>query len=271
MKNISFVTRSDDAASSIAANTAIERVVSAGFIKNVSIMAPGAFVEDACRRFGKRADVCFGMHATLNAEWDRVKWKPLTGLDESSGLVDADGYFLPDPREFRKTKPQIPVILREYDAQLKKLRDAGFDIKYFDSHMMPEMVIEGLDDAIQDWVRENGLVDHMHFYKFPPDLERFTSGEVGIFTYLRSVPDGQYFFLIHPAVYGEEMLRTGNSQTPGETVAKQRDKEYRTYSSALNVWLLRHVFGIRPLRYDEAVPYERMSPSDFARIMGVSE
>ena len=39
MKNIRFITRADDLGSSYSANQAIEQVIDAGFIKNVSIMA----------------------------------------------------------------------------------------------------------------------------------------------------------------------------------------------------------------------------------------
>jgi predicted glycoside hydrolase/deacetylase ChbG (UPF0249 family) len=73
MKNIRFITRADDLGGSYSANQAIEQVIDAGFIKNVSIMACGPAVEDAARRLAHRKDVCFGMHTTLNAEWDRVK------------------------------------------------------------------------------------------------------------------------------------------------------------------------------------------------------
>ncbi len=47
MKNIRFITRADDLGSSYSANQAIEQVIDAGFIKNVSIMACGPAVEDA--------------------------------------------------------------------------------------------------------------------------------------------------------------------------------------------------------------------------------
>ena len=71
-----LITRSDDCGSNIAANIAIEKAVGAGFIKNVSIMGCANFVEDAAERLKSCKQVCFGMHGTLNAEWDNLKWNP---------------------------------------------------------------------------------------------------------------------------------------------------------------------------------------------------
>ena len=100
MQNIRFITRADDLGSSYSANQAIEQVVDAGFIKNVSIMACAPAIEDAAQRLAHRKDVCFGMHTTLNAEWDRVKWGPVLPSEQCKGLVDQNGCFLPHPTMF---------------------------------------------------------------------------------------------------------------------------------------------------------------------------
>ncbi|MDR1028237.1 MAG: ChbG/HpnK family deacetylase [Clostridiales Family XIII bacterium] len=160
MARITFVARCDDLGSGADANQAIDAVTRAGFIKNVSVMAPGRFVEGAAELLAGRKEICFGMHATLNAEWDRVKWAPVLPLDETSGLVDENGYFLADPALFERTKPAPETILREVDAQLEKLRAAGFDIRYIDSHMFPEMFVEGMDEAMAEFAKRKGLIDH---------------------------------------------------------------------------------------------------------------
>jgi hypothetical protein len=36
-------------------------------------MACGPAIEEAAELLAHRKDVCFGMHTTLNAEWDKVK------------------------------------------------------------------------------------------------------------------------------------------------------------------------------------------------------
>ena len=42
---------------------------------------------------------------------------------------------------------------------------------------------------------------------------------------LRSIPDGQYFFIAHPALYGEDMHLTGNAEHTAEAIARGRDDE----------------------------------------------
>ena len=88
--------RADDAGSSEAANHAIRECVARGIIKNVSLMAPPAAIEHAAEVLGD-LDACFGLHVTLNAEWDGIKWGPLTNPEDVPSLVDDRGLFFGRP------------------------------------------------------------------------------------------------------------------------------------------------------------------------------
>ncbi len=268
MKDVRFITRADDAGSSRSANRAISSVLRAGFIKNVSIMAPGGFVDDAAELFADKKGICFGLHATLNAEWDRVKWGPVYAGLENSGLVDEKGMFLPDPKLFTQTKPSLDIILKELDAQLDKLSRSGFDIRYVDSHMLPEMWVAGLEDAMDAWAQRKGLLYHMYYYALPPGWERVAKDPQQLLPVLRELPSGQYFYLIHPAFSGAEMLLTGNSETSSEQVAKDRDAEARMFSRKSMKWLMRFL-SIRSMRYDEAKPGPRLSRQELMQMFGL--
>ena len=253
MSKIYFITRSDDAGSSNSANAAIAHAVKVGFIRNVSIMAPGAYTEQAAGLLAHNKNVCFGMHGTLNAEWDKVKWRPVSSIGKESGLVDTDGYFWDHPEKFTQTKPPVELIMKEYVAQLDKLTRLGFRISYIDSHMFPELYIPGMDEAVADFAKTKGLLDHMYYYKLP--------------TKLFGLPRGQYFYLTHPAVYSAEMLQTGNSECSGADIAKARAKEAKLLSSR-SFKLMTELLGIRPLRYDEAIPFkERLTVDDAQQII----
>jgi hypothetical protein len=254
MKDVRFITRSDDAGSSVSANEAIRKVIRAGFIKNVSLMAVGGKIEDAAERLlPLKKKICFGIHSVLNAEWDKVKWGPLSPMDSSGGLVDDRGYFLADPSLFEKTKPDIALILREYDAQLDKLTRLHFPITYVDSHMLPEKNIPGLMEAMNNWIETKGLVNHIYFYNLPPGFEKIAADPKKLVPVLRAIPEGQYFYISHPALYSEEMLLTGNSSGSGEAVARARSGEAALLSNPFLPLLMRFL-SIRPIRYDEAVP-----------------
>lgn len=125
-----IITRADDYASSRSANAAIARTADAGFIKNVSIMAPGPYLAEAAQLLAHRKDICFGFHMTLNAEWDQVRWGPVAAKEQVPSLVDRAGYFYQDPVLFREYPPSLQEIIAECEAQLDKLTAAGFNITY---------------------------------------------------------------------------------------------------------------------------------------------
>jgi len=267
MKHISIVTRADDAGSSHSANLAIRKVVQAGIIKNVSVMAPGRYVSEAAMLLAGNQNVCFGMHATINAEWALVKWGPVSDLPRDCGLLDEKGMFLPSPKHFEETRPPIECILKEYDAQLDKLTRAGFNISYVDSHMFPEMSIPELDSATEQWAREKGLLDHMYYYILPPGLEQVLKDPKQIVTVLRNIPEGQYFYVAHPSLNTAEMRLTGHNEASGKRVARNRGTETAIFGSKLTRALLDR-FGIQTLRYDEATPSNpRGSAEDITRLM----
>lgn len=261
MRSIHFISRADDLGSSHSANTAIERVIHAGFIKNVSVMACGPTVEAAAGLLAHRKDICFGMHTTLNAEWDKVKWSPVLPLDERSGLVDENGHFLSNPSMFVKTKPAVEVIMQEVSAQLERLHKLGFPIRYIDSHMFPEMYVEGLDQAMEEFAAKKGLLDHMYYYRIPP----FGLSISGL-DQLAQLPDGQYFTVSHPSLDTEEMRMTGNASVSGEAVAASRARETEFFSSPEICRKLQEA-GIKGIRYDEAHFDQRLTTADMIRIL----
>jgi predicted glycoside hydrolase/deacetylase ChbG (UPF0249 family) len=269
MARISFVARCDDLGSSISANRAIDAVTRAGFIKNVSVMAPGRFVAQAAELLSGRKEICFGMHTTLNSEWDRVKWAPVLPLDTKDGLVDDSGYFLADPAMFERTRPAVETILKEADAQLEKLHAAGFDIRYVDSHMFPEMFVDGMDDAMAEFAKRKGLIDHMYFYNPPPGLNDLQSDLSEIMEALKALPDGQYFFVTHPSLDTDEMRQTGNALYSGADVAKARAHETRVFSDPAVCTALRDM-GCEGMRYDEAMLQKRATIAELKQLFFAS-
>ena len=265
MSDVSFIFRTDDLGSSHSANLAIESVTIAGMFKNVSVMACGPMVEEAAQMLSGRKEICFGMHTTLNAEWDRVKWRPVLPLGKDSGLVDENGYFLADPSMFLETRPSIETIMAEVAAQLERLRALGFDVKYIDSHMFPEMFVEGLDEAMGEFIKERGLVDHMYYYNIP----RISATPSESYNPFAGLPAGQYFWVSHPSLDTEEMRMTGNAGVPGSAVAASRAAETELYSSASFTEMMRSA-GIRGVRYDEAAYEKRFTLEEIKRMLSAN-
>jgi len=266
MRNVQFITRGDDIGSSHSANLAGQKVADAGLIRNLSLMAPGPFIEEAAAMLAGRKDICFGMHTTLNAEWDRAKWGPVRMPGNQSGLVDQNGHLLPDPAAFTETKPALDTVMAEVKAQLERLRGLGFEIRYIDTHMFPERFIPGFDEAMQAFVIREGLIDHMYFYRFPDGMREFAKDPKRPLAYLRKIPAGQYFLVAHPALDTPEMRQTGNADYSGEAIARGRAAETKMYSSFITKALFA-LAGCKTIRYDEAQMGERLTVDDICKLM----
>ena len=129
---IKIITRSDDAGSSKGANQAIFEAVNHPFVKNISLMAPGHYIEEAAQYLKDKKHICLGMHFTMNAEWDNVKWGPVSPAEDVGAMLDASGNFLAEPKLSSANGVTIEMIRKEWNAQLDRLTRLGLDIRYAD-------------------------------------------------------------------------------------------------------------------------------------------
>jgi predicted glycoside hydrolase/deacetylase ChbG (UPF0249 family) len=96
-----------------------------------SIMVPCPAFDEAARIARERPDLDLGVHLTLNAEWDAVRWGPLS---DSPGLRDPEG-MLWRAREDVIRNAGADEVHRELRAQVVRALDAGIDVTHVDSHM----------------------------------------------------------------------------------------------------------------------------------------
>lgn len=96
-----LIVRADDFDSARAANAAILEAVRAGYlVRNVSCMAPGPYLDegaDALVALAHRVDI--GLHLTVNAEWDAIKWAPCAPPEKIPALLNEKGEFYPSGEE----------------------------------------------------------------------------------------------------------------------------------------------------------------------------
>lgn len=202
------------------------------------------------------------MHTVLNAEWDRVKWCPVSQQAPDCGLTDENGFFLPHPALFRETRPSVEAIMTEVRAQYDRLTELGFSIRYIDSHMFSEIYAVGMDAAMEAFAREKGLLDHMYYYNFPPIPVDYSRGPEAF----RDVPGGQYLLISHPSLDSEEMRMTGNQKVSGRKVAADRARETAVFSNPDYTRAMQDA-GIRTLRYDEAAFDQRLTPAQLDHML----
>jgi predicted glycoside hydrolase/deacetylase ChbG (UPF0249 family) len=151
---IRLITRGDDSGSNHTANTAILDAFRNGMLRNTSVMVSAPAVEEAARLLAGEVGLCCGLHATINAEWDRVRWGPVLPPEQVPSLVDEHGHFFQTTRATHDNGPVLAEIMAELQAQLDRARELGFDIRYADMHMM----FMFMDPRIVQYCRENGVI-----------------------------------------------------------------------------------------------------------------
>lgn len=260
-----LITRADDFGSAAAANHAILKAIENGsYLKNVSCMAAGPQIEEGIKElmeWKKKKDFCIGLHAMLNSEWEKIHFKSILPKEQVPSLVDADGIFAMHPMLFENKMPDVEEAIREISAQLDKLTRLGAEVDYVDTHMLPEIMVPGLMDALSEFIRSKGLIDQRYFYTFSivhqPELSGDTTLEQDQETYrkwFQTFEEGrQYINILHPAFYSKETELFYNHVLKGNQTAKTRDAEQRVMNSRiLEKYCLE--MEIRLLKYTEAVP-----------------
>ncbi|QXC61450.1 polysaccharide deacetylase family protein [Aquihabitans sp. G128] len=118
----------DDLGSSHAVNAGVYESLRTGLATSATIMVPAPWSREAASRY-RGEDV--GVHLTLNAEYDRYRWGPIT---RAPSLLDGDGGF-PRTLEDLWDHADLDESRRELRAQIERAILWGFDISHLDSHM----------------------------------------------------------------------------------------------------------------------------------------
>jgi predicted glycoside hydrolase/deacetylase ChbG (UPF0249 family) len=105
-----------------------------GTISSGSIMMPCSWARaaaDYCRAHPK---VDMGVHATLNAEWEVYRWRPLSTRDPGTGLIDDEGFLWRSAAD-AQTHDDPEAVQTELQAQVQRALDWGVPVTHLDTHM----------------------------------------------------------------------------------------------------------------------------------------
>jgi len=255
---IRLLARADDAANTRSANRAILETFEEGLVRNVSVMATGPELDHAAELLADLDGLCAGLHVTLTAEWDRPRWGPVLPPAEVPTLVDDDGHLPPHPRALARRQPAVDELLAETRAQLERLRDAGFDVAYFDDHMRHRGTLlyeaPGYVTGLAELADGEGLIDGQTVRpRLPyPDGDPVPSHADELLGRLDAAEPGERLAVGHPGYYGEETRRiTGGraDRGPGEWAATM-DGQRRMFTDE-RVLDYCDAYGVTPIRYTE--------------------
>ena len=158
-----LILTADDLGSAHAVNVGVYDALRDGLATSAALMVPGPWAREAASRY-RGEDV--GVHLTVNAEYDLVRWGPIT---HAPSLLDGDGGF-PRTAEDLAEHADIDELRRECRAQLERAIYWGFDVSHVSSHLGAMERRPELFDVVLELCVEFGLPLRLPDASLEPDI-----------------------------------------------------------------------------------------------------
>ncbi len=123
-----LIVTSDDLGTTHATNCGVYDSLRSGLATSAGLVVPGPWAREAAATY-RGEDV--GVHLTLNAEYDLLRWGPITYCPS---LLDGDGGF-PRTVDDLWDHGDTEEVRRECRAQLERAIYYGFDVSHLSAHM----------------------------------------------------------------------------------------------------------------------------------------
>lgn len=256
-----LLVRSDDIGSFHAANIACIKTYTHGIARSLEVMVPTPWFNEAVDMLNQHPGLDVGVHLTLTSEWDKYKWKPLTG---ARSFVDALGNFLPMTSQPKNVPPGSGFIqsgydLNEVEAELRKqieiAKNQINNVSHLTAHMGTATCMPDLRKLTYKLAQEYNLPIQFPNLKRAPKGKNwktldFKEREQCFIDMLDKMTPGTYLFVEHPGLDIAEMKPIGHKGY--ETVAKDRDLVTRVFTSPRVKQAIKQ-HGIELIGYDDLI------------------
>ena len=268
----------DDVGMCHGANVAFLELSRRGLISCGSVMAPCPWFPEAADLARQHPELDLGVHLTLTSEWQHYRWRPVSTVESTPGLLDEDDYFW---RRIPQVRSHLNIKAAEAElrAQVERALAAAIDVTHLDAHMFCAMI----PDLVGSYIRL-GLE-----YRLPVLLPRRIEanlaglglGDLDLSTYsalfeqleqigmpladcvigsltvpnpkraatyramLAALPPGLTYISLHPNTAGDiETIVPDNGHVRVEEYALLQDADFKAFVAEQGI----HIIGYRRLR-----------------------
>jgi predicted glycoside hydrolase/deacetylase ChbG (UPF0249 family) len=206
----------------------------------VEVMVPCDHFLEAVEMLNENPGLDVGVHLTLNSEWQKLKWSPVTDVPI---LVDENGHFFPMvwPNEDYPPGKALASAQWKMDEIEKELRaQIEMALKYIPhcSHMTPHMAFHEISPKVTSL-----LIRLAREYDLDAGIRTLPMKYVGLFGWaqtadekianavetLENLGPGTWIFVDHPGMDTPEMRNVWH--VGDEDVAFQRDGVTKAFTS----------------------------------------